>query len=95
MSLRAASSSDAVFRERLLGLIYEENSDAARFVLATLAEDAMTKETEQDLWKREQSHDLWTIEHVLPQGERLPRVGSRCSALRRRQLQSKANRRIA
>jgi len=71
-SLEAASSSDAVFRERLLGPIYEENSDVARFVLATLAEDAMTKETEQDLWKREQSHYLWTIEHVLPQGERLP-----------------------
>lgn len=70
--LRQASSADKTFHERLLGPIYEENSDVARFVLATLAEDAMTKESWQDLWKREKGHYVWTIEHVLPQGENLP-----------------------
>jgi hypothetical protein len=70
--LRQASSADKIFRERLLGPIYEENSDVARFVLATLAEDAMTKESWQDLWRREKGHYVWTIEHVLPQGENLP-----------------------
>lgn len=70
--LRASSVSDEVFLERLTGPIYDENSDVARFVLTTLAEDSMTKETEQDLWRREKGHFVWTIEHVLPQGANLP-----------------------
>ena len=64
--------SDEEFRTRLLGRIYEENSDVARFVLATLAEDAMTKETRVDLWRQEKNRFVWTIEHILPQGENLP-----------------------
>ncbi|WP_448221646.1 DUF262 domain-containing protein [Gordonia iterans] len=70
--LSAASVSDEEFRTRLLGRIYEENSDVARFVLATLAEDAMTKETRVDLWRQEKNRYVWTIEHILPQGENLP-----------------------
>lgn len=70
--LNAASVSDEEFRARLLGRIYEENTDVARFVLATLAEDAMTKETTVDLWRQEKNHFIWTIEHILPQGENLP-----------------------
>ena len=70
--LSAVSVSDEVFRTRLLGHIYEENSDVARFVLATLAEDAMTKETRVDLWRQEKNRFVWTIEHILPQGDNLP-----------------------
>lgn len=70
--LNAASASDGEFRDRLLGRIYEENTDVARFVLATLAEDAMTKETRVDLWRQEKNRFVWTIEHILPQGENLP-----------------------
>ena len=70
--LRAASVSDEAFRERLTGPIYDENSDVARFILTTLAEDSMTKESKQDLWRREKGHFVWTIEHVLPQGANLP-----------------------
>lgn len=55
-----------------MGRIYQENTDVARFVLATLAEDAMTKETKVDLWRQEKNHFVWTIEHILPQGENLP-----------------------
>ena len=66
------SSSDDEFRKRLEGPIYEENSDVARFVLATLSEDAMTKETWKDLWAQEKGHFVWTIEHILPQGANLP-----------------------
>ena len=54
------------------GPIYVENTDVARFVLTTLAEDAMTKETRTDLWVQEVGHYVWTIEHVLPQGAHLP-----------------------
>lgn len=70
--LSAVSASDDEFRTRLLGRIYEENTDVARFVLTTLAEDAMTKETTVDLWLQEKNHFVWTIEHILPQGENLP-----------------------
>lgn len=70
--LRAFSVSDEAFRERLTGPIYDENSDVARFILTTLAEDSMTKESKQDLWQREKGHFVWTIEHVLPQGANLP-----------------------
>lgn len=70
--LRAVSASDEEFRSRLLGRIYEENTDVARYILTTLAEDAMTKETEVDLWRQDANHFVWTIEHILPQGENLP-----------------------
>lgn len=55
-----------------MGRIYEENTDITRFILATLAEDAMTKETRVDLWRQEKNRFVWTIEHILPQGENLP-----------------------
>ena len=70
--LRGASSSDDEFRTRLEGPVYEENADVARFILATLSEDAMTKETRKDLWEQEKGHFVWTIEHILPQGPNLP-----------------------
>lgn len=70
--LNSVSASDEEFRARLLGRIYEENTDVTRFVLATLAEDAMTKETKVDLWRQEKNHFVWTIEHILPQGDNLP-----------------------
>lgn len=70
--LNAASATDEEFRARLHGRIYEDNTDVARFVLATLAEDAMTRETRVDLWRQEKNHFVWTIEHILPQGENLP-----------------------
>lgn len=70
--LTDASSSDEDFRRRLEGPIYDENTDVARFLLTTLSEDAMTKETRTDLWVQEKGHFVWTIEHILPQGANLP-----------------------
>ena len=70
--LRGASSSDDEFRTRLEGPVYEENAEVARFILTTLSEDAMTKETRTDLWRQEKGHFVWTIEHILPQGVNLP-----------------------
>jgi hypothetical protein len=70
--LRDVSSSDEEFRKRLGGPIYEENADVARFILTTLSEDAMTKETWKDLWVQEKGHFVWTIEHIFPQGGNLP-----------------------
>ena len=70
--LRDISSSDDEFRKRLESSIYEENADIARFILTTMSEDAMTKETWTDLWAQEKGHFIWTIEHILPQGANLP-----------------------
>lgn len=70
--LVSVSSSDEEFRKRLGGPIYIENTDVARFLLTTLSEDAMTKETKTDLWSQEKGHYVWTIEHILPQGPNLP-----------------------
>ena len=72
--LRDVSSDDGDFRKRLEGPIYDDNTDVARFVLTTLAEDSMTKESQTDLWAQEKSHFVWTIEHILPQGANLPAV---------------------
>lgn len=70
--LLTVSASDEQFREKLAGPIYEENSDVTRFILATIAEDGMTKETWVNLWELEKNHYKWTIEHILPQGVNLP-----------------------
>lgn len=72
--LRAVSASDEVFRGKLEGPIYDENAGVTRFVLCALAEQAMTKETWVDLWKLEDKQFVWTIEHIFPQGENIPRV---------------------
>ncbi|WP_018157770.1 DUF262 domain-containing protein [Demetria terragena] len=72
-NLLAVSSSDELFRERLQGRIYEENVDVTRFILTTLAEDGMTRETSVDLWAQDSNGYVWTIEHILPQGSNLPR----------------------
>ncbi len=70
--LRAASSSDTDFAARLRGPVYLENTDVTRFILASLAEAGMTKETRVDLWRLENKHYVWTIEHILPQVDPLP-----------------------
>jgi hypothetical protein len=70
--LIAVSSSDAAFRRKLEGRIYEENYNATRFVLCAISEQAMTKETWIDLWRLENKHSVWTIEHIFPQGENIP-----------------------
>lgn len=70
--LLAVSASDATFRDRLEGSIYEDNAGVTRFVLCALAEQSMTKETWVDLWKFENKQFIWTIEHIFPQGEKIP-----------------------
>lgn len=70
--LLAVSASDAIFRKKLEGAIYEENAGVTRFVLCALAEQSMTKETWVDLWKYDGKLFVWTIEHIFPQGDNIP-----------------------
>lgn len=72
--LLAVSASDETFRSKLEGAIYEENAGVARFVLCALAEQGMTRETWVDLWRFENRQFVWTIEHIFPQGENIPKV---------------------
>ncbi len=72
--LIAESASDDQFRDRLLGTIYEDNPDVARFILATLAEHAMTDENTRDLWDMKANKYVWTMEHVFPQGPNVPKA---------------------
>ena len=67
-------ASDDVFEEKLRGAIYEENTDATRFILCKLAESNMTRETKVDLWERNTNGVYtWTIEHIFPQGNEIPK----------------------
>lgn len=67
------SASDSLFKERLSGPIYNQNSDAVRFILCMLARKGMTKENQQDLWAKYDSKQYrWTIEHIFPQGDNIP-----------------------
>lgn len=77
-ALTRSSSSTDEFEGKLRGPIYEENIAVTRFILVSLARQAMTNEITTDLWTRitvgsEKSQYLWTIEHILPQGENLPK----------------------
>ncbi|WP_051190272.1 DUF262 domain-containing protein [Mycobacterium sp. UM_WGJ] len=72
--LVAESASDDQFRDRLLGAIYEDNPDVARFILAALAEHAMTDEVWADLWDVKSNKYVWTMEHIFPQGGNVPKA---------------------
>jgi len=70
--IRSRSASNDLFRQRLLGNMYEQNVGATRFVLCALEEHAQTKETMTDLWQRRGKSYVWTVEHILPQTENIP-----------------------
>ncbi len=68
-------ASDKLFEEKLNGNLYEENSGATRFILCKLEEENnKTRETYVDLWARDDKNKfIWTIEHIFPQGENIPK----------------------
>lgn len=66
------SASDAFFKERLEGLIYDVNPDMTRYILTVIASPSVTKEM-KPLWERYASGNyVWTIEHIFPQGKNIP-----------------------
>jgi uncharacterized protein with ParB-like and HNH nuclease domain len=79
--LGSVSSNDDDFRRSLEGPIYSENSAVTRFILCALEENAWKKK--QIDWKKKEIKDfwemnekqkqyVWTIEHILPQGKKIP-----------------------
>ncbi len=72
-TLIAASVPDESFETKLRGPVYDDNSDATRFILCLMAKRGMTRENEQDLWRKTNSNQyVWTIEHIFPQGSNIP-----------------------
>lgn len=66
------SASDASFKERLEGPIYDVNPDMTRYILTVIASPSVTKEM-KPLWDRYASGNyVWTIEHIFPQGKNIP-----------------------
>lgn len=66
------SASDASFKERLEGPIYDVNPDMTRYILTVIASPSVTKEM-KSLWERYASGNyVWKIEHIFPQGKNIP-----------------------
>ncbi|MEQ2547339.1 DUF262 domain-containing HNH endonuclease family protein [Dorea ammoniilytica] len=71
--LQAVSASDALFEDKLRGPVYDENPEAARFILCSIEAQHQTKEIYADLWSRDNNKKyVWTIEHIFPEGENVP-----------------------
>lgn len=61
------------FRAALSGDIYEINSSMARYVLIQIDQMHHSREYKPDFWVRDDNgRFVWTVEHVLPQAEKLP-----------------------
>jgi uncharacterized protein with ParB-like and HNH nuclease domain len=69
--VRPASLDD--FKTSLGGNIYDNNTWMARYVLIQLDQLHHSREYKPDFWARdEKGRFVWTIEHILPQAEKLP-----------------------
>jgi len=69
----ARPASLAEFRTALGGHIYDTNSWMARYVLIQVDQMHHSREYNPDFWARdEKGRFVWTVEHVLPQAEKLP-----------------------
>lgn len=65
-------ASDEVMKEALSGYVYWNNPGITRYLLCHYAESRATDEGRVDLWRRtDKGKYVWTIEHILPQGEPL------------------------
>lgn len=72
--LKENSSSDEEFEKKLKGSVYLDNPDATRFLLCYYENKFKTNEIYTDLWKRDNSHKyVWTIEHIFPEAENIPK----------------------
>jgi uncharacterized protein with ParB-like and HNH nuclease domain len=70
---RGRPAADEVFQEKLSGDLYEENVGATRYVLSAIElADTQTKERYVDFYARNKKLFVWTVEHILPQGENIP-----------------------
>lgn len=70
---RARPASLEEFKTALGGHIYDSNSWMARYVLIQIDQMHHSLEYKPDFWTRDdKGRFIWTVEHVLPQAEKLP-----------------------
>jgi len=70
---RAFAADDALFESSLIEDVYLKNKATTTLILRMVATAGMTIEDERDLWKvTDSGMPVWTIEHILPQGDNLP-----------------------
>lgn len=73
LTKHARPASLVEFKASLAGDIYDNNSWMARYVLVQLDQLHHSREYLPDFWARdEKDRFVWTVEHVLPQAEKLP-----------------------
>lgn len=73
MNGKGKPSSIKVLKAKLEDKLFENNSGMARFVLSKFDEVSHTREYNPDLWARNEKGLLvWTVEHILPQGDSIP-----------------------
>lgn len=66
-------ANDIVFIEKLKGDLYEENVGATRYILSSIElSETQTKERYTNFYARNKNIFVWTVEHILPQGENIP-----------------------
>ena len=70
----ANSSDDATFKLKLEGPLYQTNIDSTRFLLYYYEDKYSKKEIHTNLWERDKGNKfIWTIEHIFPEGENIPK----------------------
>lgn len=68
------SASDDEFEKKLQDSLYDINKEAARYILCSLEQKFQTKEIYINLWERDEKKNyIWTIEHIFPEGENIPK----------------------
>lgn len=68
------SASDDEFKKKLQDSLYDINKEATRYILCSLEQKYQTKEIYTNLWERDEKKNyIWTIEHIFPEGENIPK----------------------
>ncbi|WP_117880495.1 DUF262 domain-containing protein [Aureibaculum luteum] len=66
-------ASDEYFAEKLNGDLYDENVGATRYILSSIElANTETKEIYKNFYARDKRKFVWTIEHIFPQGDKIP-----------------------
>ncbi|MFZ1704895.1 MAG: DUF262 domain-containing HNH endonuclease family protein [Saprospiraceae bacterium] len=66
-------ANDIVFAQKLNGDLYDENVGATRYILSSIElSESQTKERYTNFYARNKNIFVWTVEHILPQGENIP-----------------------
>ena len=65
---------DELFSKKLRGNVYEENVGAVRYILSSIElSETQTDEIYTNFYERDKKKFKWTIEHILPQGDNIPK----------------------